>query len=177
MRTMLGLVFLLTCLPTDAKAPVGRTVFVGDSITVAAEWATRCGNAISIAKNSGTTRDLVARLPDLIAARPTHVVILAGVNDIALGVPTDETIRNIQVIASATPAVVTVVRVLPVTDDYPRPGYNAKIDALNTRLANLSGVTLDSWAVAREHYQRDGIHLAAAAYHRRTTALKRAGLC
>lgn len=79
-------------------APVAPTVFVGDSIVHMGPWSKLCRGAVVIAKPSGTTRDILDRVPDILAAKPATVVLMIGVNDIALAVPADETIRNVEAI-------------------------------------------------------------------------------
>lgn len=156
--------------------PVPVTVFAGDSIMHAGPWSKLCRGAVVIAKPSGTTRDILDRLPDILAAKPQTVVVMIGVNDIALDVPTDETIRNVEAIKhqiEAAGARVLLHEVLPVTDAYPRPGYNQRIDALNARLPS------DRIAIRipPKLHMGDGIHLRGGAYLMWSAQLKRHGAC
>lgn len=157
-------------------APVAPTAFVGDSIVHGGPWSKLCRGAVVIAKPSGTTRDILDRVPDILAAKPVTVVLMIGVNDIALDVPADKTIRNVEVIKreiEATGARVLLHAILPVTDAYPRPGYNQRIDALNARLPS-DRIAL---RIPPNLYMGDGIHLRYGAYLMWATNLKRHGAC
>lgn len=156
--------------------PAPVTVFAGDSIMHAGPWSKLCRGAVVIAKPSGTTRDVLGLVPNILAAKPETVVVMIGVNDIALDVPTDETIRNVEAIKArleAAGARVLLHEVLPVTDAYPRPGYNPRIDALNARLPS------DRIAVRipPKLYMEDGIHLRYGAYLMWAADLKTQGAC
>ncbi len=156
--------------------PVPVTVFAGDSIMHAGPWSKLCPGAVVIAKPSGTTRDILDRLPDILAAKPATVVLMIGVNDIALGVPTDETIRNVAAIKErleAAGARVLLHEVLPVTEAYPRPGYNPRIDAINAMLPP-DRIAL---RIPPKLYMGDGIHLRGGAYLVWAADLRRHGVC
>lgn len=158
------------------SSPAPVTVFAGDSIMHAGPWPRLCRGAVVIAKPSGTTRDILTRLPDIIAAKPTTAVVMIGVNDIALDITADETIRNINTIKTTLEAQgirVLLHEIMPVTDAYPRPGYNAKIDEINARLP----VDRVSIRLPKKVYMGDGIHLRGPAYRIWATELKRRGVC
>ncbi len=157
-------------------APVAPTVFVGDSIVHMGPWSKLCRGAVVIAKPSGTTRDILDRVPDILAAKPATVVLMIGVNDIALAVPADETIRNVEAIKrqiEATGARVLLHAILPVTDLYPRPGYNQRIDALNDRLPP-DRIAL---RIPPKAYMADGIHLRDTGYAIWLAHLRSVGAC
>lgn len=157
-------------------APAAPTVFVGDSIMHAGPWRKLCRGAVVVAKPSGTSRDILDRLPNILAAKPVTVVIMIGVNDIALAIPEDETIRNVEAIKrqiEATGARVLLHAILPVTDLYPRPGYNQRIDALNDRLPP-DRITL---RIPPRFYMGDGIHLRDGAYWSWSAELRRREVC
>lgn len=156
--------------------PAPVTVFAGDSIMHAGPWSKLCRGAVVVAKPSGTTQDLLDRLPDILAAKPETVVLMIGVNDIALDVPADETIRNVEAIKArleAAGARVLLHEVLPVTDAYPRPGYNPRIDALNARLPS-DRIAL---RIPPKLYTGDGIHLRGGAYLVWARELRDRGAC
>ncbi len=157
-------------------APVAPTAFVGDSIIHLGPWSKLCRGAVVIAKPSGTTRDILDRVPDILAAKPATVVLMIGVNDIAKSVPADETIRNVTTIRAtleAAGARVLLHEILPVTDAYPRPGYNPRIDALNARLP----ADRIAFRIPPKLYTGDGIHLRYGAYVMWAAELRRHGVC
>lgn len=160
---------------STAVAPLQHVVFVGDSITAGGPWSSACKSAVNLGINSGTSRDALRVAVDLADLKPRHVVMMIGVNDIALGVPPDETVRNIETIARLARSPMTIHAILPVTDKYPRAGFNAKIDALNAKIGgSFAQVTIP---VRRDDYLPDGIHLRMSGYDRWLTVLRRKGVC
>lgn len=145
------------------------TVLIGDSIT-AAMPAGLCRGALNYGRPSATTRDLLKHTDAILAARPQTIVIMAGVNDIAAGITPDETAANIEALRLLAPRSI-VLAVLPVTEDYPRPGYNPAIERINAR---LDAVRLD---IPARHYMGDGIHLRPAAYLVWRDRLRELGVC
>lgn len=146
------------------------TVLIGDSIT-AAMPAGLCRGALNYGRPSATTRDLLKLSDTIIDAHPQTIVIMAGVNDIAAGITPDETAANIEALRLLAPRSI-VLAVLPVTEDYPRPGYNAAIERINERLPDA--VRID---IPDRHYLGDGIHLRPAAYLVWRDRLRELGVC
>lgn len=166
-------------LPADGEA---RVVFFGDSITYG--W-NRAGRAFFPGKpyvfrglKGQTTPQMLIRFrQDVVALRPSVVVILAGTNDIAgnTGPSTlemiEDNLMSMADLAKANGIRVVLASVLPVSD-YPwRPGLNpaTKIRALNTWIreyaANKGFVYLDYHsALANEAgglaagHSSDGVH-------------------
>lgn len=152
------------------------TVFVGDSIVHAGNWRWLCLGSKVIAKPSGTSRDVLAMVPAILEARPAVVVLMVGVNDIVLDVPAVETVANVAAIREtieATGARVLVHALLPVTENYPIAGFNARIDELNALLP-VDRIRLQ---IPRKYYTNDGIHLRADAYRVWVLRLKSEGVC
>lgn len=164
------LVCAAACLIGSQPAPPAATVMIGDSITAA--WpAGLCRGALNYGRPSATTRDLLKLTDAVLAARPQTVVIMAGVNDIARGIAPQETADNIAALRLLAPRSI-VLAVLPVTQDYPRPGYNAAIDRINERLPDA--VRID---IPARHYLGDGIHLRQGAYLIWRDRLRELGAC
>lgn len=175
MALVLFTIWVLSLIEARA-APVPSIVFLGDSIVHAGPWAKLCHGAITVAQPSGTTRDILRLVPDVLSARPAVVVIMAGVNDIALDVPEDETVANLDRAVSelrASGARVILHSILPVTEAYLRPGYNERIAAINARLPS-SRTTI---AINPRDYMGDGIHLRPNAYRAWATHLQSENAC
>jgi len=153
-----------------SRAIPPSTVLIGDSIT-AAMPSGLCRGALNYGRPSATTRDLLKLTDAVLAARPQTIVIMAGVNDVAAGITSDETAANIEALRLLAPRSI-VLAVLPVTKDYPRPGYNPAIDRINERLPDA--VRLD---IPARHYLGDGIHLRPAAYLVWRDRLRELGVC
>lgn len=175
MALVLITIWVLSLIEARA-APVPSTVFLGDSIVHAGPWTKLCHGAVTIAQPSGTTRDMLRLVPRVLDAKPATVVIMAGVNDIALDIPEDETIANLDKAVSefrASGARVILHAILPVTEAYPRPGYNARIAAINARLPPDRVVV----SIALRDYMGDGIHLRPNAYQAWARHLRSENAC
>lgn len=96
---------------------------------------------------------------------------MAGVNDIAAGIPPHETADNVRALSLLAPRAI-VHNVLPVTEDYPRQGYAERIAEINAALGEAVTVPLDP-----RHYLRDGIHLRPSAYREWLNVLRASGVC
>ncbi len=140
----------------DQKA----VVFLGDSITQG--WGDNLGNSFPGLKvaNRGisgdTTRGMLIRLADdVLALRPTGMVLLMGTNDLEEGADAPTIAGNIQLILDALkkhdPQMpVIVCRVFPASASKKRPADQIK--AINTAIAdvtkNFPQVTLiDTWTL------------------------------
>lgn len=168
-----GLALIALAAPLADRPPAGeRVVFVGDSITAA--WpAGLCRGAVNMGVPSATTRDLLRRASEIEAAGADVIVVMAGVNDIAKGIPASETAANVRALSRLAPRAV-VHFVLPVTGDYPRPGYPERIAAINAAIGDAVAVPVET---SRRHYLGDGIHLEPAAYAVWRDTLRAAGVC
>lgn len=161
----------------------GGTVFLGDSLTDRGEWAELFGDATI--QNRGvagdTTRDILARLPGVVASRPARVLLLAGVNDLAAGEP-------VPAIAERYGAVVAALRegapgarvlcqsVLPVREGLaPKAITNRAILELNEAIARVAAergcayvdvraALLDDSGQLAARFTLDGLHLTGAGY-------------
>jgi len=98
----------------------GETVFLGDSITSDGDWEAAFSHLDS--RNRGiawdTTADVLERLDESLDGPPATVVLMIGTNDLFIGVPHAQTVRNVahvlDRIAEASPDTRTIVQsVLP----------------------------------------------------------------
>lgn len=165
-----------------------RVVFMGNSITEG--WGKFCPDFfagrpyLNRGISGQTTPQMLVRFrPDVLALQPGVVVILAGTNDIAgnTGPATQEEIVGNIVsmieLARANKVRVVLCAVLPAADFPWRKGLEpaAKIQALNTRLANYARTNhipfVDYYAAMNDGqggllpaYTYDGVHPNEAGY-------------
>ncbi|MBN1248909.1 MAG: sialate O-acetylesterase [Anaerolineae bacterium] len=85
----------MTFFDTYSVAPADM-VFLGDSITAGGHW-TEMFPGLSV-RNRGIsgdrTVDVLKRLDQVTAGKPAKLFLMIGTNDIGLGVPGEETVRN-----------------------------------------------------------------------------------
>lgn len=182
----------------------GAVVFLGDSITQGFGDDFRGRFAGLEAANRGisgdTTRGMLIRLEaDVLALDPAAVVILAGTNDIEVGIEPEAIARNLEKIVSAIkahdlaqqahdtkkaarPTPIILCRVLPSATAKKRPAetirrLNALIDAAVKGDPQVT--VLDTWTLfadphgdALPAYFPDLLHLDAAGYDRWAAALR-----
>ena len=160
-----------------------EVVMIGDSLTDGAEWHELFPrhNIANRGIDSDTTDGVLARLGDILAAKPQLAFVMIGINDFADAHRSVAAVwANYQQIVKrleSSGIKVVVVSTLPchtVKGAWKSCGsYNSKIRVLNTRLARLSGsrVTfLDLWPVLvaggnlRAEFTFDGIHLNGNGY-------------
>jgi len=119
----------------------GETVFLGDSITSDGDWEAAFSHLDS--RNRGiawdTTADVLERLDESLDGPPATVVLMIGTNDLFIGVPHAQTVRNVahvlDRIAEASPDTRTIVQsVLPRTDR-----YHPLVAPLNDALSRVCG--------------------------------------
>jgi lysophospholipase L1-like esterase len=173
---------LFATLPAQKKA----IVFLGNSITEAGKW-----NEILPGKpvqNRGISGDntfgVLARLPQIVAAKPAKIFLLIGVNDLKREVPVDVIISNYQqmvkMVKTGSPKTKLYLQsVLPVNDTILIEPFRkvtntnvAKLNAALEKLAKDNGydyVNLhESFADDKGQLKRkdtpDGLHLKIGAY-------------
>ena len=175
------LILLLLILPAcSSEPPLPEVVMFGDSMTYLGKWEEllREYNPRTDAVSGETTQFMLRRLDRTIAATPKVVAIMAGINDIRIGVDLDRIMQNYPTMvgrfkaASITPVVQST---LFVARDFENPkAINARVTELNKRLRSLCQaeglVYLDlngrfsRDGVMKPEYSRDGIHPNEAAY-------------
>lgn len=166
--------------------PEGSVVFLGNSITEQGWWnmlfRTRVVNR---GIGGDNTFGMLDRLPDILAAHPTKIFLMAGVNDITGGQSVDTIAGNIARMADlvreqAPGCELYIQSVLPVSTKrlayaYIK-GHNPVIVRLNERLAelcaerehctfvNIAPLLADADGELRTELTKDGIHLYPEAY-------------
>lgn len=173
---------LFATLPAQKKA----IVFLGNSITEAGKW-----NEILPGKpvqNRGISGDntfgVLARLPQIVAAKPAKIFLLIGVNDLKREVPVDVIISNYQrmvkMVKTGSPGTKLYLQsVLPVNDTILiepfRKVTNANVAKLNEALqqlakdngyeyVNLHEPFADEQGQLKRKDTPDGLHLKIGAY-------------
>lgn len=173
---------LFATLPVQKKA----IVFLGNSITEAGKW-----NEILPGKpvqNRGISGDntfgVLARLPQIVAAKPAKIFLLIGVNDLKREVPVDVIISNYQqmvkMVKTGSPKTKLYLQsVLPVNDTILiepfRKVTNANVAKLNEALqqlakdngydyVNLHEPFADDKGQLKRKDTPDGLHLKIGAY-------------
>ncbi|MCP2730835.1 GDSL-type esterase/lipase family protein [Limnofasciculus baicalensis] len=159
-------------------------IFVGDSLTDQGEWGEWLGNAN--VKNRGisgdTTEGVIARLKEIVEAKPQKIFLMIGTNDIwNEGKSVPEITRNykiiLETIKAQTPNTqVFVQSLLPVNNqEYPIKVDNQDLMAVNRQLEELSKEFAYSYIdlyhkLANEQnqldpkYTLDGVHLNGVGY-------------
>ncbi|MGN6494278.1 MAG: GDSL-type esterase/lipase family protein [Agriterribacter sp.] len=176
--------------------PAGKKdiVFIGDSITFWGDWTELLGNRK--VKNRGIPGDtsfgLLERIGEAVKDRPTAVLIMIGINDLARGVPTNVILDNYKRIADTirlhSPVTkVYIQSILPVNETagklqshYKRageiPGINRQLSqwAKENRLEYIDLFTTlsDREGRLRSAYTWDGIHLTIEGYRAWQTVLQ-----
>jgi lysophospholipase L1-like esterase len=164
----------------------GEIVFLGNSITDIGEWSEIWQNPK--VKNRGISGDItfgvLARLDEVLSAKPKKLFVMIGVNDIARNVPDAVILNNyrrlIDRVQSESPKTQLVMQsVLPTNDQF-KPfknhyGKDDHIRAVNAGLRQLCterGVGfvdlysqfLDAAGRLDKQYTNDGLHLNGPGY-------------
>lgn len=164
----------------------GEIVFLGNSITDIGEWSEIWQNPK--VKNRGISGDItfgvLARLDEVLSAKPKKLFVMIGVNDIARNIPDTVILKNyrrlIDRVQSESPKTQLVMQsVLPTNDQF-KPfknhyGKDDHIRAVNAGLRQLCterGVGfvdlysqfLDSAGRLDKQYTNDGLHLNGPGY-------------
>jgi len=154
-----------------------NNAFMGDSITYI--WGFP---RINLGISGQTSAQILARFPTQITNRGyTKVFILAGTNDVLLGIDPDTTIRNIDAMATRTQQAHAEPILAKIPPIFAGDGkFTTAVNALNVRIANLAsarGLKLVDYNAALRNHPReflDGIHVNRRAYLRMELALIRA---
>jgi lysophospholipase L1-like esterase len=173
---------------TDGERAMKPTIFLGDSITEAGRWTQWFPEleTVNMGIAGETTDDVIARLPEVIAADPGTVVVLVGTNDIGRRRRSTEYIgRNIETILvelrrHLPDARVILQSVMPRTKDFAK-----SVHQINVHIRQFSSVAtaraewLDLWPVLADDdgalstkYSDDGLHLNEAGYAAWVEALR-----
>ncbi len=175
----------------EVAANQGAVVFLGDSITQG--WGQSLAQRFPEMKSANrgiggdTTRGMLVRLDDVFALKPAAIIILAGTNDIEVGLEPAVAAENLGLILKAIKAhdpkvPVVLCQVFPSSPEKSRP--KEKIQALNALYAAMvrgdhQVTLLDTWTLfagpdgeADPQWFKDLLHLNPAGYDRWTAALK-----
>lgn len=168
------------------KLPVGKVIFLGNSITEGGNWKKLTGDSTVI--NRGISGDitfgLLARLDEVTQRQPTKLFILIGINDLAKGIPDEVILQNIfqlvrQVQAKVPSTKIYVQSILPVNTSVEKfPSAYAQMDhvvTINYQLKkiaerfNYTYVDLfeqfrDAEGQLDKRFTYDGLHLNAQGY-------------
>lgn len=158
--------------------PPGRIVFLGDSITEQGLWNEWFPElpVLNRGISGETTSQVLARLDSAIN-EPLAVFLLIGTNDLSVGIPEDEILRNLrdtlrEIGRHTERCPVYVQSVMPRT-----AAYGERISRLNQRLEQLcegdfpSAHFVDLWralatpeGILRPEFSLDKLHLNADGY-------------
>ena len=163
----------------------GETVFLGDSITFDGDWEAAFADLGG--RNRGidwdTSADLLGRLDESLSGPPATLVIMIGTNDLLVGVPHAQVVRNVSLILEhilikAPEARIIVQSVLPRTDRY--HSLVAPLNKALSRLCNQLKVVFvdhtkhfsgtDSMLDPAWHF--DGLHLNGLGHQRLVELLR-----
>lgn len=164
----------------------GQIVFFGNSITQAGQWDTYFPNQKPANRGiSGDNTDgMLSRMHEVIAAQPSKLFLMAGVNDISLQRDNATIIRQMrlllrQIKAGSPDTQIYLQSALPLNAEklkYSRlKGKEIQIENYNTLLKNLCnefGITyvdvysqlLEKPLTLKTEYTQDGLHINADAY-------------
>jgi len=148
---------------------------LGDSITAKSDWCKLLGRADVVGMGVGmdTTEKMLKRLHKIDGYSPGICFIMAGINDIHLGIPLNVTFENYKeiIVRLKKHNVVPVIQSTLYTLDQER---NIKVSRLNELLKNYSeennieyidlNSLLSENSLLKKEYTYDGLHLLANAY-------------
>ena len=173
-----------------AKTPIPKNaiIFLGNSITERGEWQEILADSKYPIINRGIGGDnsfgILARMDELVQAKPKAIYLMDGINDQFRNLPHDVSIYNyrriIKKIKRESPKTkIYLESALPInealtTEPYTK-GKNLRVPTLNQKLQKLAqeeGITYvdicplfqDENGVLKPAFTMDGIHLKASAY-------------
>jgi len=173
-----------------AKTPIPKNaiIFLGNSITERGEWQEILADSKYPIINRGIGGDnsfgILARMDELVKAKPKAIYLMDGINDQFRNLPHDVSIYNyrriIKKIKRESPKTkIYLESALPInealtTEPYTK-GKNVRVPTMNQKLQKLAqeeGITYvdicplfqDENGVLKQEFTMDGIHLKASAY-------------
>jgi lysophospholipase L1-like esterase len=164
-----------------------KIVMLGDSITEGAEWNELLG--IDGVANRGVygdiTQGIINRLENVIEMEPEICFIMAGINDLSIGIGVEETLKNYDKIAgelSRNNIDVVVQSTLYIANGrFNWKRINENVDKLNNGLKEMCDKNnflyvdvngkLSGDGALNEEYTYDGIHLSGGGYKKWAEAL------
>lgn len=164
----------------------GEIIFLGNSITEAGKWDIYFPSQKPINRGIGgdNTEGMLARVHEIIAAKPSKLFIMVGVNDISLQRSNEVIIRQVkmllrQIKAGSPQTKIYVQSALPICDEkltYKRlKGKEIQIENYNTLLKSLCNemdilyidiysLLLEKPLTLNKKYTSDGLHINDEAY-------------
>lgn len=164
----------------------GQIIFFGNSITQAGEWQDYFPglDVVNRGISGDNTEGMLARIDEIIAAKPEKFFIMAGINDVSLSRPNRTILRNYSAIIdrikkNSPDTEIYIQSILPVNNDfrqYKRLAEKEKrITELNSLLhllahsedvtyINLFPFFADAEGKLRKEFTGDGLHLTPEAY-------------
>lgn len=166
------------------------TVMLGDSMILYNEWAEEFPAETVLNRGIGgdTTIGLLNRLETITSGQPKRIVLMIGINDIAIGFTEKQTLTNydniLTKIEQKSPNTqIVITSVLPVNNNlYGDRVHNSQVNKLNEGLQQLASKhqismvnIYDEFLKGNEldpKYTRDGLHLNGEGYAIWVRALK-----
>lgn len=161
-------------------------VFLGNSITEGGKWQELFPkkNVVNRGVSGDVTYGVIARMDEVLAAKPARIFILIGINDMKRGTPQEVILNNyrkiIRMVKEQSPATKLYVQsVLPINKAMLPATYaklsNPAILEMNTQLkeicktqqlnyVNLHEVFAGTDGELKKELSIDGLHLKSAAY-------------
>ncbi|SDJ76537.1 Lysophospholipase L1 [Pedobacter sp. ok626] len=161
-------------------------VFLGNSITEGGKWQELIPNkhVVNRGISGDVTYGVIARMDEILAAKPVRIFILIGINDMKRGTPQEVILNNyrkiIRMIKSQSPATkIYVESILPINKAMLPASYaklsNPAILEMNNQLkeicgkeqlnyVNLQEVFAGADGELKKELSLDGLHLRSAAY-------------
>lgn len=128
-------------LALDELAPMeGGAAFVGDSITAGADWGALFPEreTRNFGINGDTAAGVLARVHQVVEARPACVFLMIGTNDVTRGAPADEIAANVDAILAALDEGAPETRVFLQSLTPRERARDAAVRAVNARLEALA---------------------------------------
>lgn len=131
---------------SQLKVSNDSTVMLGDSLIQYNEWSELFGNENLINRgiSGDTTLGVLNRLDQIVKGQPNKIVLMVGINDIAIGVSSEETVDNYDKILSTikenSPKTKVILNsVLPVNNEkFGDTISNETVESLNEQIKGLA---------------------------------------
>ena len=174
-----------TTLHKMIPTPKNAIVFVGDSITDGNEWSEwpGCERCVNRGISSDISAGVLARLDDILAAKPAKIFLMIGVNDVSRGISPENVITNYREFvrrtkASSPKTKIYLESVLPTNNTFRKFAENidVNIKILNGAMQKMaekdSAVTYvdlntpfsDADGKLNKSLTNDGLHLVGDGY-------------
>ncbi len=173
----------------------GQIVFFGNSITQAGAWQAYFPD-MDVANrgiSGDNTEGMLARIGEIVEAKPRKFFIMAGINDISLSRPNRKILKNYREIirtikSGSLQTQIYIQSVLPINNDFARYkrllGKESQVESLNQDLRllaldedvafiNLYPFFVDDRGKLNPQYTSDGLHLTPQAYFLWTSLIRR----